>query len=553
MKRYCKLFSLLFLVACSPSLCGQNYEIEKLNNNINTKHFNEIGPVISKNGKTIFFTREGFPVFNRTLIENDRDLYNTLSINAYKEKLADVYSSMAGKPIKDPVFSPFNQDVWQAESRSGNFDRVSHLRFPINNAFPNHVCSITDDEQTIILINQFPRKGGIKPGFSISTKNAKGGWSYPKPIIIENLNSTQVDVSLSMSGDGEILIVSVWRKDSYGGSDLYACFRKGSDRWSEPLHLGPAVNSPYKETTPQLSDDGKTLFYSSDRSGSIGGNDIYMVYRLDDSWKNWTAPKRFIAPINSKYDDSQPYFVRSTGYLYFTSKRSGSSDIYRVKIAPPQSDEVKVVGNILNSQTRRPEKAKVFLRSEKSGIYQDTYVATDGKYEIVVPKGQSYQIIAKKKGYVGEPQKVSFKKSHYYFKDHYLNLSLKPLSVGDKIELNAIYFKQSTAILLSKSYQELSALADVMDAHPELVISIEGHTDNVGTQNSLQKLSEDRARVIKEFLVDSKGINPARIKTFGLGASRPLNNNSTEALRQQNRRVEIKVVAMQESIIPSGS
>lgn len=524
------------------NLFGQTYEIEKLHDNINTKRYNEISPIISKDGQTIYFTREGFPVFNRTLVENGHDLYTTLDAKEYLHHLSVIYSSMSDQHVSDPIASSFNQDIWVAHSRHTQFDQVSHPKSPINNAFPNSVCDLIENEQAAIVINQFPKKGGIKPGFSICYKTSNGNWTTPEPIQIDELETINPDVGLTMSEDGEVLILSAERKDAYGSNDLYVCFRKGPRHWSAPLHLGPAVNSPYRETTPSLSEDGKTLFFSSNRRTSLGGNDLFMVYRLDESWRNWTAPKRFVSPINTEADESQPFFVPATGHLYFTSKRAGSSDIYRVQIAPPNSNEVTVVGNVLNAERKKLQKATVLLRSTRSGIYQDTYISEDGIYEIKVPKGQDYQLLARKPGFQSQRKTISFKHSNVYYKNQHIDLALKPLTIGSKIDLNTIYFQKSTPIIKRQSLSELSYLSDLLLENQTLIISIEGHTDNQGGTKELQYLSEKRAEVIKSFLVKQKGINPNRIQTAGFGSSKPINNNVNETEREKNRRVEIKVL-----------
>jgi len=365
------------------------------------------------------------------------------------------------------------------------------------------------------------------------------------------LQDIEPDVGLAVGEEGEVMILSLQREDAYGGNDLYVSLKMGENHWGPPIHLGPAVNSPYREITPFLSSDGRTLFFSSNRKGGRGGGDLYMVFRLDDTWQNWTAPMKFVSPINSHYNESQPQFIRSTGYLYFTSNRDGSNDIYRVKIAPPVSDEVTVVGNVLNASETKLENATVLLRSTQSGIYQNTYISTDGHYEISVPKGESFQLLARKPGFQSDRKLISFEKSDIYFKAQHINIALQPLEVGGKINLNTIYFKQSTPIILSESYAELEYLAEIMSENKGLVISIEGHTDNQGSNAALQTLSEKRAAVIRHYLVRKKRIAGNRILTKGYGATVPLNDNSTEQLRKANRRVEIKVVKMDKDFLKS--
>jgi Tol biopolymer transport system component len=78
-----------------------------------------------------------------------------------------------------------------------------------------------------------------------------------------------------------------------------------------------------------------------------------MSKRLDETWKNWSEPVRLTKPVNSIADDSQPYFNMSTGYLYFTSKRDGNSDIFRIQLAPAQPTEITIRGRVLNRKTGR--------------------------------------------------------------------------------------------------------------------------------------------------------------------------------------------------------
>lgn len=521
---------------------AQRHHVEALNQGVNTKQYDEIAPIISSDEQTMFFTRQGFPIFEKTLMEKGVDLSKVLTREEYELKLQEIYSSLSGKDVTQIAASSFNQDIWIAKTKTSFLDQINHPKAPLNNAFPNSVCALFDKEQSAILINQFPKEGGIQPGFSITHKDKAGYWSAPTPIHIEGIEHIAPDVSLAVAEEGEAIILSLDHQHAYGGNDLYVAFRTGKNQYGKPIHLGPAANSQAHEKSPFLSADGKTLFFSSNRSDVAGGYDLFMVYRLDDSWENWTSPKRFLSPINTTANEGFPCFNRSSGYLYFSSDRKGSSDIYRVKIAPPISEEVKVVGNILDQNRKRRQDATVLLRSKESGIYQSTFVSTNGYYELDVPRGDTYQIMARKPGYQSSRETVSFKQSDIYFKGFHLDLALKPLAEGSVIDLNTIYFEKSKALILQKSYNELEYLAEVLNSSKSMVISIEGHTDNQGGAKQLQRLSEERANVIKQYLMDEGGISGARILTKGFGSSQPLNNNATEMLRRKNRRVEVKVV-----------
>ncbi len=530
-------FTFLFI---STFLFGQKLKLEKLGNDINTE-FDEITPVLNKKGDILCFTRVGYKDFNRTLYDNGSDLKNSLSRRAYKKKLSSIFSEIAGYNIKKPFKSGFNQDIWIAFGHNNNFHTVSHPRYPLNNALPNSLCAFTPDQQSAIVINQFERDGGMKKGFSITTK-MNNSWSFPTPITIQNFKNNGADVGLSMNNDGQIIVLTLENNEGMGSADLFVSFSTGRNSWSQPVNLGPKINSKYRETTPFLSVDNQTLYFSSNRPGGHGGNDIYFSKRLDDTWKNWTNPTRMDAPINSKSDDSQPYFSTLNGYLYFTSKRDGSSDIFRVRIAKEVKNSVTVIGSILNSKNKDLIKgAKIWMGDSRLKNYKQVYLSDNGKYSIDVSKGNPLDIYAEKGGYFSKIGNIEFKKDYLYFKEYVLDLFLEPIEKGTKIQTKPIYFKRTTASILPVSYAALDELADYLKENRNLYVRIDGHTDNNGTPEILEKLSKERAEAVKEYLVYKKFIKPVRLTTFGFGGTRPTNNNSTRQERAENRRVEVTI------------
>ncbi len=534
--------SLFFFLLLTYSLIGQRFSVEKLADGINSE-YDEISPVIDIHGKTLYFTRMGYPDFNKTLVEKGEDLSEKMDDFKYRSYLQSVYTEIAKRSVYDPEKSDFNQDIWIAESKEDTFDQVSHPPFPLNNALPNSVCAITPSANELVVINKFNEEGGMSKGFSIVRKQADGTWSFPEPIEIEGFYNIGSEVSMMISLDGAIMVLAMQRGDSYGESDLYVSFKKGERLWSEPKNLGYQINSSYRESTPFLSDDNKILFFASNRKGPGSGMDLFMIERLDDTWQKWKRARRFVKPINSSSDDSQPFFNAATGFLYFTSKREGSSDIFRAKISPPNPPGVLVKGRIINAKTNKPMSGKV-LSGPKHSDYKNLYVSDDGYYEVMVPKGTLFTLSANKLGYTGEEKSVFYKRSNVYFKPKTIDLYIDPddLVVGEKIELEKIYFAQSKSLVLEKSFPALNQLADMLKENEYLRIRISGHTDNQGDEKLLIELSEDRAKAIKAYLVGKHKVEEERIETIGYGATRAVNDNSTDALRKQNRRVEVEIL-----------
>lgn len=534
--RICVL--LPFLASLVQAVYAQDFVLEKLPEPFNSA-YDEINPVPSRDGHTLYFTRVGYPDFCKTLVLDSVDQASTLSPEEYQKLLVEVYSGMNGRPVLNPERSGFNQDIWIAHGDSTGFQHLSHPGWPLNNAFPNSMATITPDPNAFYVINQFAPSGEINRGFSIIRRTTDSlGWSQPLPVTIKDYYTITSDVNLTMSFDGQVLILAAARTDSRD-MDLYVCFREAENEWSAPQHLGSVINSERRELTPFLSEDNNTLFFSSNRGSTLGGNDIFMSKRLDDTWKNWSEPERLVAPINSIFDESQPYFNMSSGYLYFTSKRDGNSDIFRIQIAEPQPTEITVVGRVLNWKTKKlVPNATVYYTAPN--VEENHVAASDGTFRLKVPKGMQFHIWAEKPTFSGAKQEVYFRRDYYYFPEYYVDVYLEPLELNDKIELRPVFFQQSKAVILEQSYPELRRLATVMAENPSLHIRVEGHTDNVGQAEELLQLSEDRAIAVKVFLI-RQGVKADRIESVGYGPKFPINDNSSDELRGLNRRVEVVI------------
>jgi len=537
MLRRIQIVALCF--ALSSSLLAQKkYDLEKLGPSVNTPEFDEVSPVVSLDGKKLFYTRLGYYDFDRTLIEDGEDLSYKYTAQKYENYIGGIYSTIAGRTVRQPFTSSYNQDIWIAKSDEDyNFNNSYHPSYPLNNALPNSVGSLTPAGNEVILINQFVADGGMKKGFSISRENSDGTWSFPEDIVINNYHNSGPDVSMCMSSDGSVLIISLEKRDGKGKSDLYLSLRQDNDNWTTPINLGNHINTSARETTPFLSEDKRLLFFSSNRNGN---NDIYMVQRKGDDWFTWSRPMLYKFPINSKADDSRPYFNAETGYLYFTSKRDGSSDIFRAKIAKPNPYFVTLSGRIIDSHTKEPVSAKI-LSNYVGTNFDNFYVSTDGTYKMKVPKGVSVNLTTQKDGYEGRIEEISFPSKYVFFKEVELDLYVDPLRAGSRIALDPIFFEQSKATVRNESYAALDKLSLFLNDNKNIRIKVSGHTDNQGPPESLLKLSKERSEAIKSYLVQKKFIHPLRIKTEGMGSSEPIADNRTDSGRKKNRRVEITI------------
>ncbi len=539
--------ALAALLCASTAVSAQKddftIEIEKLPFPINTDEYDETTPVVSRDGRQLYFTRTGSPEFVRSLRVKGGDAADTLDATAYTQLLRQVYADLGATSRLDPEphRSRFNQDIWAAELDGyGKLLEVTHPGTPLNNALPNALAARLPESGHFVTLNQFPATGGMQKGFSHTYQRPNGTWTRPQPITIEDYYTSGEGVGLTLSEDGEIMILSVEREGGYGSNDLYLSRRIDSLTYGKPVNLGPGINSAARESTPSLSEDKQTLYFSSNRVGR-GGNDIYFCRRLDSTWTNWSSVRRFLPPITSGLDDSQPFFNEATGYLYLASRRDGSSDIFRVRIQPPRPLDVLVVGRVRDVRTNELLAGTVTVRP-KGSRGEDTVLTTTarrGFFEYRVSDLRDLQFYAESDGYLGQAKTLRIgrvgEKPAYE-----IEFLLDKAEKGGNITLDPIYFEQSLATVKEESIPQLERLREVLFRNQEVYIRIEGHTDNQGSQASLEKLSRQRAEAIREYLI-ANGIESRRVQAAGFGPTRPVANNETLRGRETNRRVEVVI------------
>jgi outer membrane protein OmpA-like peptidoglycan-associated protein len=169
--------------------------------------------------------------------------------------------------------------------------------------------------------------------------------------------------------------------------------------------------------------------------------------------------------------------------------------------------------------------------------YKEIKTAADGRYSIEVPIG-SYSIQIEKEGYVNEHVSVEMSEQSQSSSTY----ELKPIKVGETVQLPNVYFARGGVELLESSNESLDRLYTLLQDNPTMRIELLGYTDNQGDVRLNIQLSEKRVAAIKDYLV-AKGISETRITGKGYGGSKPIASNATEKTRQLNRRVEFKIVS----------
>ena len=271
----------------AKSIIKPNMVAKKLVGGVNSE-FAEIWPIVSSDGKTIYFSRYNHP------------------------------DNFSGKNDEE--------DIWFAEwdENKNKWGEAKNIGVPLNNKYPNFINSISPDGNTLLIGNNYFTNGKAGPGFSLSVRTAKG-WSFPEQIVIEGSRHQPALSGGQLSKNKKTLLLAYeQKKHTSGGQDLYVSFVKSDNVWTKPINLGSVVNTRKTETAPFLADDDSTLYFTSNGLPGFGGNDIFVTRRLDSTWQNWTKPKNLGSVVNTNCDQS--FFSVSNGKVYFSSENESNGD-----------------------------------------------------------------------------------------------------------------------------------------------------------------------------------------------------------------------------------
>ena len=195
-----------------------------------------------------------------------------------------------------------------------------------------------------------------------------------------------------------------------------------------------------------------------------------------------------------------------------------------------------------DSKTKQPIAANIKYELLSTG--KEVGIASSspdkGEYKIVLPAGAAYGFRAEKDGYFPVSDNIDTKNITTYTEIQ-RDLYLVPIETGANILINNLFFDFAKATLRPESFPDLNRVNEFIKKSPTIEVEIQGHTDNVGNESNNQKLSENRAAAVKEYLIQH-GADASRIKSKGYGKKKPITTNDTDDGRQKNRRVEFVIL-----------
>lgn len=378
--------------------------------------------------------------------------------------------------------------------------------------------------------------------------NRSGKWSKPRNLG-SAVNSGAWEGQPTFSIDGRTLYFVSNRKGGFGGMDIWKT-TYDNGQWTEPVNLGPAINTQWDEMSPFIHFDDRTLYFASNRPEGMGGFDLFVSSREYDGGP-WGTPKNLGYPINTEGDDNNLIVSADGRTAIYASDRKGGygkMDLYSFELPEKVRPTVAIcfTGTVTNAKSGQKVSADIkIVDIQRNTIVANTSSdAQNGKYIVSLPADGVYAFHVSADGYLMHSQNVENGKrrtENGEWKPVTVDIALHPIESGERIALRNVFFETGRWEIVKGSEYELNKVAELLNQNPTLRIELGGHTDNVGRPEANQKLSEQRAKAVYDYLI-SKGIATNRLTYKGYGETQPVATNDTEEGRSENRRTEIKVL-----------
>ena len=383
---------------------------------------------------------------------------------------------------------------------------------------------------------QFERdkEHNLKVGQVFLYKSVKNGDKWGEPQLLPFNSKEWSTQNPSISKDGKWLYFSSDRQGTLGGQDIWKVEVKGGNSYGEPVNLGPKVNTEGKESFPFITDDNK-LYFSSDRPKGLGGLDVFVI-----DLNKGSEATNVGAPVNTAKDDFAFSFNTTKNIGFFSSNRSGVDKLY---LATPVCG-VEAIVMVRDAKTGKTlGGSRVAILDDRNNVIETRTAGADGKVEYSVDCNRAYTIQASMEGY----ENGSFPIAKTNGGTVNVAADLNPIEVivkEDVVTLNDIFFEFDKSNITKEGAFELDKLVEAMKKNPNMVIMVKAHTDNRGSDKYNMSLSNRRAKSTVQYVI-SKGIARERISGQGYGESEPKVNcgeNCTEEQHAKNRRSEFLIV-----------
>ena len=449
--------------------------------------------------------------------------------------------------------SGYNEDFYTSFKKGEQWTKSFNIRLPINTGNNEGAPTLSADGQILVFTacelygNYGPNRKGFGSCDLFVSQRIGDRWTNPVNLG-PPVNTKKWETQPSLAADGKTLyfVRGTVTRGGIKDQDIYMTEIDDEGRWSEPTRLNKNINTKLREESVFIHPDGQTIYFSSNGHPGMGGLDIYLSKK--DTSGEWGPAKNLGYPINTSNNENSLLVDAKGQYAYFASNRKGGAgglDLYYFELPEDLRPELVTYmkGKVYDAVTKKPLYSKFELIDLETGklAIESWSNKGDGKFLVALPANRNYALNVSKNGYLFYSENFSLKANANAKEPYHKDVPLQPIQVGEKVILKNIFFETAKYDLKPASEVELNKLIDFLTENPNLKIELGGHTDNVGKDEDNQKLSENRAKSVYNYLINHS-VDSNRLTYKGFGESQPIQTNDTDAGRAQNRRTEFKIV-----------
>lgn len=368
-------------------------------------------------------------------------------------------------------------DIYITHKINGEYGNPEKISKNINGDFDNFVAGLSHDgTQLFICRNDNGNKNLYMSSFvdKIWTKPVK---------LSSNINSPADETSASLSVDGSILYFSSNRPGGSGGFDIYASKKLPNGEWGEAQNIGSAINSKADEIAPYIHTDENTLFFSSNGHAGLGGFDIFFSSLIDDD--KWSEPFNFGAPVNSSSDDIFYTPTAESKRAWFCSNRSGGmggTDIYMIAATNTSKLLTAISGFVLLQNSTLAENVEITLTDNDTKEMIGKYIPNPqtGKFLIIIAPRKSHVMLCEAPGYFPYIANIAVsRKTAYQESESVVNIDT--VKLFKDYQFYSFDFLDADTAVSPKAETKLEALLDFLRSSTANVEFV-GNSSNLSTQ-----------------------------------------------------------------------